>query len=110
MQIGLAEKPRIKAILQLNEENKKNDYEINYAMRSKFRAEKKLVKEDTVRNFGLNLSSSNLTDKDFSKVKNINFKSQASSWREVKYKDRKRIWSESIFSSKYKNKKQKTEE
>ena len=44
VQIGLAEKPRIKAILKINEENKKNDYEINYAMRKKFRAEKKLIK------------------------------------------------------------------
>ena len=42
--LQLAEGPRLQAIMKLNEETKKNDYEINYLMRKKFRAEKKIIK------------------------------------------------------------------
>ncbi|CAI2378385.1 unnamed protein product [Moneuplotes crassus] len=105
--IGISEKPRIEAIIKLNDERKKNDYEINYLMRKKFRAEKKLIKKDEgeVKNFGLNLNKTTLTPDDLLRMKRVKFKAQQNSCRVNKYKIRKKICSESIFSSKYKRRK-----
>mmetsp|Transcript_1873 Transcript_1873/g.1670 ORF Transcript_1873/g.1670 Transcript_1873/m.1670 type:complete len:95 (+) Transcript_1873:475-759(+) len=93
----------------MNDETKKNDYELNYLMRNKFRAEKKIInqQEGEVKNFGLNLSKTSLTPADLLRMKKVKFKSQASSCRINKYKDRKRICSSSIFSGKYKRQKSK---